>query len=135
MVESSEVIVSLGVAFILLVVAFLAGATRSGPSSKSPQPVPTKLEPAEPQEEVQEEPPEEEVDEFSFVPVEEHSEDVTESIDTTQALVEAIEVIEIPEEEDASPSGRLASMRDELTDDGPSAEGRQDRMRRFFGNE
>ena len=137
LVEGSEIIVSLGVAFILLVVAFLAGATRTGPSNKMSKPVQTKSEPR-PQDgkEIQQEPSvEEEVDEFSFVPVDEAPEIGTETVDTTHALVEAIEVIEMPEEEDASPSGRLASMRDELTDDGPSPEGRQDRLRQFFGDE
>ncbi|DAC31879.1 MAG TPA: hypothetical protein HA356_04495, partial [Candidatus Poseidoniaceae archaeon] len=70
-----------------------------------------------------------------FVPAEEKPDVASETVDTTQAQVEAVEVIEMPEEEDASPSGRLASMRDELTSDGPSPEGRQDRLRKFFGNE
>jgi len=119
------------------VVAFLAGATRTGPSDKISKPVRAKSEPKSQEDsEVQEEQiVEEEVDEFSFVPAEEKPGMASETVDTTQALVEAVEVIEMPEEEDASPSGRLASMRDELTSDGPSPEGRQDRLRKFFGNE
>ena len=53
----------------------------------------------------------------------------------TQAHAEAIEIIEIPDETDETPSGRLASLRDEISTDGPSAEGREDRMRKFFGIE
>jgi hypothetical protein len=46
-----------------------------------------------------------------------------------------VEVIDLPDEEDVTPSGRLASLRDEMTENQPSAEGREDRMRRFFGNQ
>ena len=134
-VETSEVLVSIVVATILLIVAFLAGATRT---EKKPARTPRK-DAAEANKEVEltEEEPvpvEEEIDEFSFEPAEEVDE-VPLQNETAQALVESIEVIDLPDEEDATPSGRLASMRDEITTDRPSSEGRQDRMRKFFGNE
>ena len=79
---------------------------------------------------------EEEVDEFSFeIPDEiEHEQPIQPEVPSEH--IDTIEIIEAPEEEDASPSGRLASLRDEMgTEPASSAEGREDRMRRFFGNE
>ena len=134
-VETSEVLVSIVVATILLIVAFLAGATRTeekpaptlrkGATEMKNEVEPTAEEPV---------PVEEEIDEFSFEPAEALNE-VPMPDETAQAMVESIEVIELPDEEDATPSGRLASMRDEITSDRPSSEGRQDRMRKFFGKE
>ena len=133
--ETSEVLVSIVVATILLIVAFLAGATRTeenpaptlrkGATEMKNEVEPTAEEPV---------PVEEEIDEFSFEPAEALNE-VPMPDETAQAMVESIEVIELPDEEDATPSGRLASMRDEITSDRPSSEGRQDRMRKFFGKE
>jgi hypothetical protein len=134
-VESSEIVISLVVASLLLVVAYLTGmmGTKQKASSKpKPKPLPTgttqaKAEPS-PVEEV-----EEEEDEFSFELTEEP---VSESIVTEESQqVDTVEIIDLPDEEDVTPSGRLASMRDEMTDNQPSAEGREDRMRRFFGNQ
>jgi len=130
-VESSDLIVALGVAFLLIVVAYLAGvmkpqgATKEAPKKKTQpieKPRPVEQTPAE----------EEEIDEFSFE-LDEPVEELTSEM--TQAHAEAIEIIEIPDEADESPSGRLASLRDEMSTNGPSAEGREDRMRKFFGNE
>ncbi|MDA7740996.1 hypothetical protein N8930_04415, partial [Euryarchaeota archaeon] len=134
-VESSEIVISLVVASLLLVVAYLTGmmGTKQKASSKpKPKPLPTDTtqpiaEPS-PVEQV-----EEEEDEFSFELTEEP---VSESIVTEESQqVDTVEIIDLPDEEDVTPSGRLASMRDELTDNQPSAEGREDRMRRFFGNQ
>jgi hypothetical protein len=134
-VESSEIVISLVVASLLLVVAYLTGmmGTKQKASSKpKPKPLPTGTtqpiaEPS-PVEEV-----EEEEDEFSFELTEEP---VSESIVTEESKqVDTVEIIDLPDEEDVTPSGRLASMRDEMTDNQPSAEGREDRMRRFFGNQ
>ena len=133
-VETSEVLVSIVVATILLIVAFLAGATRTEPKPtgtlrKGTEEVKSVVEPKEEDPE-----PIEEIDKFSFEPAEQIDE-IPMQDETTQAIVESIEVIDLPDEEDATPSGRLASMRDEITSDRPSSEGRQDRMRKFFGNE
>ncbi|MBT3453092.1 MAG: hypothetical protein HN444_07005, partial [Euryarchaeota archaeon] len=134
-VESSEIVISLVVASLLLVVAYLTGmmGTKQQASSKpklKPLPTDTTQPIAEPSpvEQV-----EEEEDEFSFELTEEP---VSESIVTEESQqVDTVEIIDLPDEEDVTPSGRLASMRDELTDNQPSAEGREDRMRRFFGNQ
>ena len=75
----------------------------------------------------------EEEDEFSFELTEEQ---VTESIVAEEPQqVDTVEIIDLPDEEDVTPSGRLASLRDEMSDNQPSAEGREDRMRRFFGDQ
>jgi len=52
------------------------------------------------------------------------------------SIVEVIETVEVIEEEDTTASGRLASLRDELGDgDGPQREGSiEDRMKEFFGD-
>ena len=130
-VESSDLIVALGVTFLLIVVAYLAGvmkpraALKEAPKKKTQpieKPRPVEQTPAE----------EEEIDEFSFE-LDEPAEELTSEM--TQAHAQAIEIIEIPDEADETPSGRLASLRDEMTTNGPSAEGREDRMRKFFGNE
>jgi hypothetical protein len=134
-VESSEIVISLVVASLLLVVAYLTGmmGTKQQASSKpklKPLPTDTTQPIAEPSpvEQIQEE-----EDEFSFELTEEP---VSESIVTEESQqVDTVEIIDLPDEEDVTPSGRLASMRDELTDNQPSAEGREDRMRRFFGNQ
>ena len=101
------------------------GATKEAPRKKTQpieKPNPEEQTPAE----------EEEIDEFSFE-LDEPAEELTNEM--TQAHAEAIEIIEIPDEADETPSNRLASLRDEISTDGPSAEGREDRMRKFFGNE
>lgn len=134
-VESSEIVISLVVASLLLVVAYLAGLMGTKPktdSKPSVKPLPTttaqpKSEPS-PVEEV-----DEEEDEFSFELTEEQ---VTESIVAEEPQqVDTVEIIDLPDEEDVTPSGRLASLRDEMSDNQPSAEGREDRMRRFFGDQ
>jgi hypothetical protein len=110
----------------------MMGTKQKASSKPKPKPLPTDTtqpiaEPS-PVEEV-----EEEEDEFSFELTEEP---VSESIVTEESQqVDTVEIIDLPDEEDVTPSGRLASMRDEMTDNQPSAEGREDRMRRFFGNQ
>ncbi len=134
-VESSEIVISLVVASLLLVVAYLAGMMGTKPKTESkpkPKPLPTstaqqKAEPG-PVEEV-----EEEDDEFSFELTEEPVTEANVAEDLQQ--VDTVEVIDLPDVEDVTPSGRLASMKDEMTENQPSAEGREDRMRRFFGNQ
>jgi hypothetical protein len=130
-VESSDLIVALGVAFLLIVVAYLAGVMKPrGATKEAPKKETQPIEKPRPVEQTPVE--EEEIDEFSFE-LDEPAKELTSKI--TQAHAEAIEIIEIPDEADETPSGRLASLRDEMTTNGPSAEGREDRMRKFFGNE
>ncbi len=134
-VESSEIVISLVVASLLLVVAYLAGMMSTKPKTDSKsKPLPTST--LQPETESETSPVEEvveEEDDFSFELTEEP---VPERFETEEiAQVDTVEVIDLPDEEDVSPSGRLASLRDEMTENQPSAEGREDRMRRFFGNQ
>ena len=133
-VESSEIVVSLVVASLLLVVAYVAGLMGTKPKTDSKavvKPLPSTTVQTTPEPSPVEEVDEEE-DEFSFELTEEP---VTESIVTDELQqVDTVEVIDLPDEEDVTPSGRLASLRDEISDNQPSAEGREDRMRRFFGD-
>lgn len=138
LVETSELVVSLGFAAILLIVAYLAGVMK--PSTGAAKP--TKKQKSSPKAAIESKPTddtqevEEEVDEFSFeIPDEiEHEQAIPPEVPSEH--IDTIEIIEAPEDEDASPSGRLASLRDEMgTEPASSAEGREDRMRRFFGNE
>lgn len=133
-VESSDIGLGLSVALILIVVSYLAGIMKPRNSIEKIVKKTTKRveAPKTDRQVAPEEIVEEEIDDFSF----EIQEDVEAlSSELAQAHSEAIEIIEVPDEVDESPSGRLASMRDEITTDGPSVEGREDRMRRFFGNE
>jgi flagellar basal body-associated protein FliL len=134
-VESSEIVISIVVASLLLVVAYLAGMMGTKPKTDSkPKPLPTSTELSETESETTplEEVAEEE-DEFSFELAEEPASQSVVTEDIQQ--VDTVEVIDLPDEEDVTPSGRLASLRDEMTENQPSAEGREDRMRRFFGNQ
>lgn len=137
LVESSEIAISVVVAGVLLVVAYFAGALGTTGSKKAgKQPSTAKRQPAPESTKEPEEPEqviEKEIDDFSFEPMPERNEEASWVEDAVQSP-SMVEVIDVPDQEDHTPSGRLASMRDELTSDGPSAEGREDRMKRFFGN-
>ena len=120
------------VAALLLVVAYFGGILTSTPSGKNksvPQ-VKNKPKPEDTTEPVTQD-AEDEEDDFSFEMTEETTPDSKTAVEE-QLPVETVEVIEVPDEEDVTPSGRLASLRDEMTGESPSSEGRQDRMARFF---
>ncbi|RJU98365.1 MAG: hypothetical protein DWC04_03655 [Candidatus Poseidoniales archaeon] len=131
-VESSDLVVGLSVAFLLIIVAYLAGVMQ--PRSAPKEAPKKKAEPLEEPKPVEEPKAEEddEIDEFSFE-LDEPAEELTKEM--TQAHTAAIEIIDLPDEADQTPSGRLASLRDEMTTDRPTAEGRSDRMRKFFEND
>ncbi len=144
-VSSNEIGWVVGVAALILAIAWLLGviqapkstapsaAKKKNTSTDSPQ---TKSQSPASTERLVEE------DDFNLQVEEIQSpEDLTEepvAIDDAQvdSTVEVIESIEVIEEEDTTASGRLASMRDELGEgDGPAKEGSiEDRMKEFFGN-
>ena len=132
-VEQSDIFISIGVAVVVLIVAFFAGVfTQSSspkPSKKSGQSKPlTTIKPkvTEPEEEE-----EEMEDEFSFVFDEESTVEVFEEPEEETIVVEQ-EVIEIQDELDESPSGRLASLRREMGDGDEKSLSREDRMNRLL---
>ena len=132
-VEQSDIFISIGVAVLVLIVAFFAGVfTQSSspkPSKKSGQskPLPTiKPKVTEPEEEE-----EEMEEEFSFVFDEESTVEVFEEPEEETIVVEQ-EVIEIQDELDESPSGRLASLRREMGDGDEKSLSREDRMNRLL---
>jgi len=112
-VEQNDIFLSIGVASILLVIAFFAGAfTQNTPpksvktTGRKPIPSVTTNKPEK------EEGEEEDEDEFSFV----FDEGRTVEVFETQIEVneDEEEIIEIEDEIDESPSGRLASLRREM---------------------
>jgi hypothetical protein len=112
----------------------MMGTKPEADSKSKSKPLPTNI--AQPEVEKETNPMDdvnEEEDEFSFELAEEPVSESTGTKDVQQ--VDTVEVIDLPDEEDVTPSGRLASLRDEMTENQPSAEGREDRMRRFFGNQ
>jgi len=132
-VEQSDVLLSIGVAAILLIVAFFAGAFTQSSTPKTDKkkqqskPLPRiqsdEKEPEESEEEMEEE--------FSFVFDEESTEEVFETVDEEQIVVEE-EVIEIEDELDESASGRLASLRREMGDGKDTNLSMEDRMNRLM---
>ncbi len=131
-VEGSEIVVTLLVAALLLIVAYFGGILTSAPAGKKKSVPQVKETPkSEDASEPVTQDVEEEEDEFSFEIPEESTQDSEATVEE-QLPVDTVEVIEVPDEEDVTPSGRLASLRDEMTGEKPSAEGRQDRMARFF---
>ena len=131
-VEGSEIVVTLLVAALLLIVAYFGGILTSAPAGKKKSVPQVKETPkSEDASEPVTQEVEEEEDEFSFEIPEESTQDSETTVEK-QLPVDTVEVIEVPDEEDVTPSGRLASLRDEMTGEKPSAEGRQDRMARFF---
>jgi hypothetical protein len=129
-VESSEIIISLLVAALLLVVAYFGGILTSTPSGKKKS-VPQVKNEQIPEDTAVPITQEDEEDDFSFEIAEEATPDSETAVEE-QLPVETVEVIEVPDEEDVTPSGRLASLRDEMTGESPPSAGRQDRMARFF---
>ena len=133
-VEGSEIVVTLLVAALLLIVAYFGGMLTSSPSGRKKSVPQVKETPRseDASETVTQDVEEgEEEDEFSFEIPEESTQD-SETIVEERLPVDTVEVIEVPDVEDVSPSGRLASLRDEMTGEAPSTEGREDRMARFF---
>jgi hypothetical protein len=129
-VESSEIIISLLVAALLLVLAYFGGILTSTPSGKKKS-VPQVKNEQIPEDTTVPITQEDEEDDFSFEIAEEATPDSETAVEE-QLPVETVEVIEVPDEEDVTPSGRLASLRDEMTGESPPSAGRQDRMARFF---
>ena len=131
-VEQSDVLISIGIASILLIIAFFAGVfTQNAPQkvekkqSKS-KPLPQiKTEETESVEEIE--------DEFSFV-----FEDEDTSVEGFETPLEEVvveeEAIELDDELDVSASGRLASLGMEMSKDKGKNQSIEDRMNRLFGD-
>ena len=131
-VEQSDVLISIGIASILLIIAFFAGVfTQNAPQkvekkqSKS-KPLPQiKTDETESVEEIE--------DEFSFV-----FEDEDTSVEGFETPLEEVvveeEAIELDDELDVSASGRLASLGKEIGNDKGKNQTIEDRMNRLFGD-
>ena len=131
-VEQSDVLISIGIASILLIIAFFAGVfTQNAPQkvekkqSKS-KPLPQiKTDETESVEEIE--------DEFSFV-----FEDEDTSVEGFETPLEEVvveeEAIELDDELDVSASGRLASLGMEMSKDKGKNQSIEDRMNRLFGD-
>jgi hypothetical protein len=128
-VEQSDILLSIGVASILLIIAFFAGAfTQKAPRTQSKGNSGTKRLPrVTPDESVSEEEVEEE---FSFVFDEKNTVEVFET--AIEKIVEEEEIIEIEDELDESASGRLASLRREIGEGQSSNQSMEDRMKRLM---
>ena len=111
-VEQNDIFLSIGVASILLVIAFFAGAFTQNTPSKSVKTTGRKPIPSVTINKTEKEEEEEDEDEFSFV----FDEGKTVEVFETQIEVneDEEEIIEIEDEIDESPSGRLASLRREM---------------------
>ena len=129
-IQTSDVAISIAIAVILVVIAYFAGfmGVNSGRTTTTRK---VRDETVEKLEESVEEniDIDEELDDFSFQLEEDSNDDVG-------LQIEEEEVIDIPEEieVDDSASGRLASLRSEILDDGPVKDSRplRDRMDDFF---
>ncbi|MBT5593918.1 MAG: hypothetical protein HOJ60_00065 [Euryarchaeota archaeon] len=132
-VEQSDILGSIGVATVLLIIAFFAGAfNQNAPQKQSKKnnqgkPLPKIADSVtESVEDVEDD------DEFSFVF------DENAMVEVIEAPIEEVPVeeviIDIDDEGDDSASGRLASLRDEMGEDGNKRQSREDRMSRFFGD-
>ena len=140
-VSSNEIGWVVGVAALVLAVAWLVGAIQSPkpkagktPTAGRENSAPTVNENSTPASVAPE-------DDMQLQPVEE-PEEVSEPFMEEDIVESTVEVIEAVEQTDTEPtnttaSGRLASLRDEIvTDDAPQREGTmEDRMKKFFGNE
>ena len=130
-VEQSDVFISILVASVLLVIAFFAGAFTQKTQGKTTEKKPTvKSIPAVSTKETED--TQEEEDEFSFVFDEEPREEV-EEVAIVEVPAEEV-IIDLDEEVDSSPSGRLAALRTEMDDDGGKNLSREERMNRFFAD-
>lgn len=141
-VSSNEIGWVVGVAALVLAVAWLVGAIQSPkpkagktPTAGRENSAPTVNENSTPASVAPE-------DDMQLQPVEEPEEEVSEPFMEEDIIESTVEVIETVEQTDPEPSnttasGRLASLRDEIvTDDAPQREGTmEDRMKKFFGNE
>ena len=129
-IQTSDVAISIAIAVILVVIAYFAGLMGVN-NSRTTTTKTVRGNNIEKLEEIKEESIDidEELDDFSF-----QIEDDT--IDDVVMQTEEEEVIDIPEEieVDDSASGRLASLRSEILDDGPVKDSRplRDRMDDFF---
>jgi hypothetical protein len=132
-VEQSDVLLSIGVAAILLIIAFFAGVftqsstpkldRKKGQKKQLPSVKIDEKEPEEDEEDIEEE--------FSFVFDEENAVEVFETPGEETIVVEE-EVIEIDDELDESPSGRLASLRREMGDGEKKNLSMEERMDRLL---
>ncbi len=135
-VEQSDILLSIGVAAILLIVAFFAGAFTQSSTPKTDKkkqqskPLP-RIQSDEKESEELEQVEEEIEEEFSFVFDEESTEEEFETVDEELIVVEE-EVIEIEDELDESASGRLASLRREMGDGKETNLSMEDRMNRLM---
>ena len=142
-VSSNDVGWIVGVAGLVLVVAWLLGAIQA-PKPQSSKPSTRKQE-AKTKVTQEEQTPTapESLDDIQLQTVEDETPSEPEpSVDEDMVIESTIEVIESMEEApldttDATASGRLASLREEIgTDGAPEREGSiEDRMKKFFGNE
>ena len=129
-IQTSDVAISIAIAVILVVIAYFAGLMGVN-NARATTTRTVRDESIENLEDSNEESIDidEELDDFSFQ-IEE------DSIDDVGLQTEEEEVIDLPEEieVDDSASGRLASLRDEILDDGPVKDSRplRDRMDDFF---
>lgn len=130
-VEQSDILISLGIAGILLIIAFFAGVF----TQNAPQTSPKKHSKSKPLPAITPDKPESvetDADEFSFVFDEESTVEVFET-PLEDSVVEE-DIIDIEDEPDVSASGRLASLGKEIGNDKGKNQSIEDRMNRLFGD-
>ena len=130
-VEQSDILISIGIASILLIIAFFAGVF----TQNAPQNLPKKHSKSKPLPPVTPNEPESAetvVDEFSFAFDEESTVEVFDT--PLEDIIIEQEIIEIEDEIDVSASGRLASLGKEIGNDKGKNQTIEDRMNRLFGD-
>lgn len=142
-VSSNDVGWIVGVAALVLVVAWLLGAIQGPKPGKKA--VKEKVQPTSPETQEEVTPSiTEPLDDMQLQSVEVEATPepvpVVEEMEVAATTIEVIESVEQPETgppADTTASGRLANLREEIgTDDAPAREGSiEDRMKKFFGNE
>ena len=142
-VSSNDVGWIVGVAALVLVVAWLLGAIQGPKPGKKA--VKEKVQPTSPETQEEVTPSTTEpLDDMQLQSVEVEATPepvpVVEEMEVAATTIEVIESVEQPETgppADTTASGRLANLREEIgTDDAPAREGSiEDRMKKFFGNE
>ena len=128
-VEQSDIVLSIGIAATLLIIAFFAGVFTQNETPKEikkrsevkplPQTAPKDTEPVE-----------EDEDEFSFAYEKENTIEVFETPIEKNVVEE--EIIDIQDEIDETPSGRLASLRREMGEGQQKNLTREERMNRLL---
>jgi len=128
-VEQSDIVLSIGIAATLLIIAFFAGVFTQNETPKEikkrsevkplPQTAPKDTEPVE-----------EDEDEFSFAYEKENTIEVFETPIEKNVVEE--EIIDIQDEIDETPSGRLASLRREMGEAQQKNLTREERMNRLL---